>query len=430
MQRSQRCRLVLALVVVCSVALPVHAGRAAAAIARSRMPASGEVAIRFANFLSPHEIKLVQQRILPAYHEAYPRVTVAFEPLPDDRIKAVTQIAAGTAADVFNLGDGDVSWFAAKGAVVDVVPLAARSHFSLSQYLPGTLIFGHLGSHQFALPKDYSPLAMYYNKDMFKAAGLPYPSGAWTWDDFRRDALKLTRNGVYGALLPGTWVRAAGAVVRSLGGRLDSADGKQVQGYMDSPATVKAVQFWIDLFTKDKVSPMPSQSLGDPFATGHAAMSLTGIWPSLGEAGYKKTLTFHWGVAPLPRGQMRANAICWAGFLLSSSSRHRKEAWGLISYLSGPVGDRVWATNGLPSVRSVAEQTAAWRDRVARVFLQEASFATLPEDANGPATAIGVGNTLTEGLMLLLTKPGLSVAQVLKSEAKKGQDAIDAYYRG
>ena len=48
---------------------------------------------------------------------------------------------------------------------------------------------------------------------------------------------ELTKNGVYGALLPGDWPRAVDAVVRAFGGRLDSTDGKRVQGYMDSAAT-------------------------------------------------------------------------------------------------------------------------------------------------------------------------------------------------
>ena len=48
------------------------------------------------------------------------------------------------------------------------------------------------------LTKDYSPLAIYYNKDLFDKAGVPYPKDGWTWEDFQDTAVKLT----YGAVAP------------------------------------------------------------------------------------------------------------------------------------------------------------------------------------------------------------------------------------
>jgi multiple sugar transport system substrate-binding protein len=371
--------------------------------------------------------------ILPAYYKADPNANVAFEPIPDSRVKAVTQIAAGTAADVFNLGDGDVGWYEDKGALKDLAPYAKAAHFSFSQYIPSTLILGHVGSHQYSLPKDYSSLAVYYNKDMFKAAGIPFPSSNWTWDEFRADAIKLTKNGVEGFTAGGDWSRLVDAVVRSLGGRLISADGRKVVGYMNSAASVKAIQFWVDLFLKDKVALTPTAAKavnGDTFASQKAAMNITGIWPSLGDTGYRKTLKFNWGVAPFPRGTSSTNTICYAGFVMSKATKHPKEAWGLIQYMSGPVGDQLWATNGLPAIKSVADKTGATHDPVSSVFLKGATFTNLPDDLNGPAAPASVGGPLTEGLDLLFNSPGTSVSQVMTIEAQKGQKDSDSYFSG
>jgi len=424
MKRTHRLRLAALALLATTVVVPTSLGHGALA--------ASSVTLRFAYFGGPDTAKLINKILVP-FHKDYPTVTVNLEPFPDTRVKAVTQIAAGTSADVFMNGDGDVQWYSAKGALTDLAPYAAADHFSFSQYLPGTLTIGKSGAHQYALPKDYSPLAVYYNKDMFKAAGVALPSNNWTWNEFRADAIKLTKGGVYGAVLPGDWPRAVDAVVQSLGGQLDSPDGKKVVGYMDSAASAKAVQFWIDLFLKDKVSPTPAQasslSIGDAFASGKAAMNLTGIWPS---ADYKKTLKFGWAVAPLPHGanQKHVNTICYAGFTMAHTTRHPQQAWELIKYLSGPVGDSVWVTNGLPSIKSVADKAGVTRDPVSSVFLKEAGFVNLPEDINGPAAAQGVGDTLHEALQLLLNNSsgGVSVAQVLKIEAKKGQKQIDAYY--
>jgi multiple sugar transport system substrate-binding protein len=428
-KRSHRLRFLPVAFIALGACVP-----AATHAAPAQQRSSASITLRYAYFGGPDTEKLINQ-ILPQYYKAYPGVTVNLEPEPDSRVKGVTEIAAGTAPDTFMLGDGDVAWYQAKGAVADLAPYAQKDNYNLSQYYPGTLVFGKDGSHQYALPKDYSPLAVYYNKDMFKAAGLPLPTAGWTWAQFRQDAIKLTANGVYGAWLSGDWVREVEPVVQSLGGQLASADGKHIVGYMDSPATVKAIQFWVNLFTKDKVSPTPAQqnslNLGDAFASQKAAMEVTGIWPYVGASGYKAGLKFNYGVAPLPLGSAGAkpvNTICYAGFVMSKTTKHPDQTWGLIKYMSGPVGDTVWAHNGLPSVQAVANKVGATKDPVESVFLNAVNFASLPADANSGPSAQSVGDTLTQGLDLLLNNPGTPVQQVLSIEAKKGQQVVNTYY--
>jgi multiple sugar transport system substrate-binding protein len=428
-KRSDRLRLLPAALIALSATLP-SATHAAPAQQVSR----ASTTLRYAYFGGPDTKKLID-KILPQYYKAYPGVTVNLEPEPDSRVKGVTEIAAGTAPDTFMLGDGDVAWYQAKGAVLDLAPYAKKDNFSLSQYYPGTLLLGRLGSHQYSLPKDYSPLAVYYNKDMFKAAGVPLPTEGWTWDQFRQDAIKLTKNGIYGAWLSGSWVREVEPVVRSLGGSLSNADGTKVVGYMNSPTTAKAIQFWVNLFIKDKVSPTPAQqsalNIGDAFASAKTAMTITGIWPYVGATGYAKTLKFNWGVVPLPLGSANAkpiNTICYAGFVMSKTTKNPDQTWGLIKYMSGPVGDQVWAGNGLPAIKSVAAMVGADKNPVESVFLKAVDFATLPADANSGPSAQAVGDTLTEGLNLLLNTPGTPVQQVLTIEATKGQKVIQAYF--
>jgi multiple sugar transport system substrate-binding protein len=424
MKRIHRLRLLVVALLALATLLPGTVGRAAS---------SATITLRFAYFGGPQTEALINQ-ILPSFTKAYPNVSVSLEPFPTEgRVKVLTEISAGTAADVYMVGDGDAVFLASRGAVVDLKPLAAAAHFDLGQYIAGTTTVGTIGNHVYALPKDYSPLAVYYNKDMFRRAGVPYPAAGWTWNDFRNDALKLTKNGVYGALLPGDWVRCVDAVVRSLGGQLDNSNGTKTVGYMNSPATIKAIQFWINLFTVDKVSPLPSQTsaLGsDPFASGKTAMSLTGVWPSLGPTGYSAKPPFSIGVAPFPSGyghtMQHVNTICYAGFVLSKSSKHINEAFALIRYLSGPVGSAVWAQNGLPAVRSVALDKGIYNNPIDKVFLNEVTFTDLPADINGPSTEEAIGDNLTKGLDLLLNTPGTSVSQVLNIEANKAQAALSS----
>ena len=125
------------------------------------------------------------------------------------------------------------------------------------------------------MPKDYSPVAVYYNKDLFKAAGLKFPSRELDVGAVPPATPSSSPRMAWRAYGRDDWPRLVDAVVRSLGGHLIAPDGSKVQGYMDSPATVKAITFWINLLTKDKVAPTPTAAKavnGDRFASQKAAM--------------------------------------------------------------------------------------------------------------------------------------------------------------
>ncbi len=433
MKRNHRLRLLpVTAVIALGAAVPLASHTASASTAaRAHNPAS--FTLRFSTFFNPQEKTEFNQQILPLFQKQYPGVNVSLEPITDQRVKAIAQIAAGTAADITNLGDGDVLFYANQNALQDLTPYVGQSF--LNQYLPNTLTIGHVGSHQYSLPKDYSTLAVYYNKDIFKAAGLSYPSSNFTWDEFRKDALTLTKkSGTYSALIDPAGARMASAVVSSFGGRLISSDGKHIVGYMDSPATVNALTFWTNLVTKDHVAPTPAQVASatnggaQPFAQGKVAMQITGVWPS---ATYAATPNLHFGVAPFPRtsGGPQVNTIYYAGFAMTRSTKHPKEAAALIKLMSGPVGDAIWGKGALPAVKSVADQSSNTTNPVRSVFIKGVkNINTLPGDLTGPDAAAAVGDNLTQGLTLIEGSAGTSVRQVLQIEAKKGQQALANFH--
>ena len=61
--------------------------------------------------------------------------------------------------------------------------IAGEDGLDTSIYLPGLLEPGQWEGQQWFLPKDYSPLAVYYNKAIFDEYGVAYPEAGWTWDD-------------------------------------------------------------------------------------------------------------------------------------------------------------------------------------------------------------------------------------------------------
>ena len=235
--------------------------------------------------LNPH------QEIIAAFEKANPDILVQLEAVAgsDYYTRLLTQIAAGDAPDIMQIGDDAVPMFVSKGAFLPLDDMIkGKDSLDTSIYLPGTLKPGMYQGKQYFLPKDFSPLAVYYNKKIFDQYKVAYPKDDWTWDDFLKTAQALTKDtnndgktDIWGVQLAANWTSGFEYWVAAAGGSLISADGKQYVGFMDSPQTIKAVQFYSDLYNKYKVAPPPADlSLwagGNPeFETGKAAMRVFG----------------------------------------------------------------------------------------------------------------------------------------------------------
>ena len=152
------------------------------------------------------------------------------------------------------------------------------------------------------------------------------------------------------------WTRGILPIIYQNGGDIISSDGTKVSGYLDSDATVAALQWYTDLFTKYKVAPTKADvaalSGQDLFQTGKVAMLWTGVWPM---SGYIKDATMSFGTAQLPQGTARANSICWSGFALYSKSKNKEAAWAFLRWVGGDKGAYQFANYALTDVKAIAD---------------------------------------------------------------------------
>ncbi len=323
--------------------------------------------------------------LIANFNKLYPQITISFEPVPDNYgTKLLTQIAANDAPDVFQVGDGDVRMFVERGGAADLTDyMKGKDNLpgvDTSVFYPALFQTGQVDGKSYFFTKDSSPLAIYYNKDLFDKAGVAYPKDGWTWQDFQDAAVKLTSgtgpNAQYGVSLPGNWTRAVETFVFQNGGDITSPDGTKATGFLNSDATVAAIQYYIDLYNKYKVSPSAADVSTtfngvDLFQTGRVAMSLTGIWP---ESGYATDPKLHFGVVGLPQGKVRANAICWAGLGLYKGSKNPDQAWLFLRYIGTQAGQTAFGQNGLPSMPSVADNLKISADPNKAAFLNEDQY--------------------------------------------------------
>ena len=302
-----------------------------------------------------------------------------------------------------------------------------------SIYLPGVLEPGRWNDAQYLLPKDFSPLAVYYNKKLFDEAGIPYPQDGWTWEQFLDTAQKLTKTDdsgktvQWGAQLPAAWTTGFEYWVAAQGGKLISEDGKQFKGYMDSPEVQAAVQFYADLYNKHKVAPPPADmnSFGggnSEFDNGTAAMRIFGRWP---QSGMKENPNIDLGVVGMPVGKARANVLFWGGFGISALSKNQDAAWRFLRYYTGKEGAEVWKDWALPTVKEVADSSGLSTDPIEGAWLNELNYLAPRAYVYTPYWGQTADPALRKVLETVILDPNADVAATLTTAAQDAQTALD-----
>lgn len=154
---------------------------------------------------------------------------------------------------------------------------------------------------QYGVPMNFTTLLLYWNKDMFEAAGLDPEQPPTTWDEFAEAARQLTveSEGQYGlAIADHETIPMWPILLWGGGGGVVSDDG--TTSLLDDPLTIEALEYWRGLVVDDGISPigLAGADADKLFQTGKAAMEIVGPWMTTGftEAG------LNFGVAAPPAG--------------------------------------------------------------------------------------------------------------------------------
>jgi len=308
------------------------------------VPTSEPIHLTLSFWGSDLDSQVYQQRV-DLFTAKNPNITVELIYIPSDYSQKVqTMIAGGTAPDIIQLAE-DVHSYSSKGQIISLNDYIAADNIDLkARYgeTGGLTTAYSMNGNLYAMPDRGGALILYYNKDMFDAAGLSYPTKDWTWVEFLNASQKLTlRDGdkvtQYGWAAGGWWPWWMSFIYMNGGAILDTA-GKPV---VNSPEAVEAIQFYNDLVYKYKVAPSPEDyaNLGtnspDPlFAQGLVAMATTGFWG----IGGLKDATFNWDIAPLFKNKVNATVVFGSGLAISKDCKNPEAAWKVIEFLTSPEG--------------------------------------------------------------------------------------------
>ncbi len=336
------------------------------------------VVLRLTDWADSEELGLTRAT-LAEFQRRNPTVQVLYEPNPGRQYeeKILTALAVDSPPDVFLLDSKLIPTFTDRLVLQDLTPYVGRLGIDTAQWFPNVLAIGRRRGALYAFPKGCTPLMVYYNKRLFRAAGVPPPGPDWTWDDFLAAAKALTRDDdgdgtpeVYGTAftnyyyywIPWIW---------SAGGDVVSPDGTRATGFLDAPATLSAFRWLIGLRTVYRVAPdagtwVQEEKTGSRnalFVNGNIAMIVDGHWrmPRFLPAIASGALEL--GVAPLPRHSSgpSVNVLYESGWCVPVTTAHPVEAAGLAAFMAGEIACRIRSQSHLelPSVRTVAEEVVA-----------------------------------------------------------------------
>lgn len=160
----------------------------------------------------------------------------------------------GSLPDTFWMHSNEIYKYASNDMLLNLNDKIKGSELvQLDKYPKGLLSIYNFKDNQYAIPKDFDTIGLWYNKTMFDKEGVSYPTDKWTWKDLYDAAKKLTKadGSQYGILAPLHNQEGFYNFVYQNGGKIITDDKKS--GY-DDPKTIEAMEFYVSL-VKDGLSP-------------------------------------------------------------------------------------------------------------------------------------------------------------------------------
>lgn len=289
--------------------------------------------------------KTTMQKRLDLAKKKYPNINVKLQYIAKDYdTKIQTMFSGGTAPDILEIAE-NVNAYSTRGQLAD---LTSSFPDAKTEFGEANVNAYSYDGKMYAAPDRSAPGVVYYNKDIFDAAGVEYPSENWDWDTFLANTQKLVKKDgdkvTQWAYCEGDWWAWYMTWMYQNGGKLIDDNGKPT---VNSEANVEAMQFYQDLMYKYQVMPKPEQITdtgADPlFHQGKLAMEVTGFW----NISALQDVDFNWGIAPMWHGKDTAVPMFSNALAVSSQSKHKDDAIKIVQFLTSKEGQKPIAENAL-----------------------------------------------------------------------------------
>jgi sn-glycerol 3-phosphate transport system substrate-binding protein len=358
----------------------------------------------------------------------------------DTITKALTAAKGGDAPHMAVILSTDMYTLIDEGLVVpfDELVKTAEERAWMGSFYPGFMKNSQTGGKTWGIPFQRSTVVMYWNKELFKEAGLDPEKPPATWNELVEMGKKLTQRDASGNVATwGVQVPSSGfpywlfqGFTTQNGVELMNAAGTQT--YYDKPAVIQALQFWVDLSTKHKIHPPGVVEWGTTpkdFFERKAAI----IWTTTGNlTNIRNNAKFPFGVAMLPAGKQRGTPTGGGNWYVfkKSTAEERAAALKFIRWVTAPQRAAQWAI----ATGYIATSPAAWETAEMKKYLADFTAPTVARDQLQYAVAElsthdnqRVTKALNDGLQAALT--GAKTADAAMKDAQREADRILRPYR-
>jgi len=282
----------------------------------------------------------------------------------DTRVRALSALASGEPAQLAVMFSIDAYDLIEQDLIVpfDDVATSDADKAWLNSFYPALMANGRIEGKTWGVPFQRSTIVAYYNKDMFKAAGLDPEAPPTTWNEMIEMGKALTKGDTYGLMIPSTgypyWMFQALAIQN--GKEVMSGDG--LTTYFDDPKVVETLEFWKSLSAEHGIMPTGTVEWGtlrQAFLEGQTAM----MWHSTGNlTAVKNNASFDFGVAELPANVRKGSPTGGGNFYLfkDTSDQEKEAALRLIKFMTSPEQAAAWSiATGYMGVSAAAYETEA-----------------------------------------------------------------------
>lgn len=352
----------------------------------------------------------------------------------DTITKVLTAAKGGDAPHMAVMLSTDMYTLIDEGVVVpfDELVKTPADRAWMSSFYPGFMKNSQTGGKTWGIPFQRSTIVMYWNKELFKQAGLDPNRPPQNWAELVEYGKKLTQRDAAGKV--STWgvqIPSSGfpywlfqAFTTQNGVELMNTEGTRT--YFDKPEVVEALQYWVDLSRKHQIHPPGVVEWGTTpkdFFERKAAI----IWTTTGNlTNIRNNAKFDFGVAMLPAGKQRGTPTGGGNFYVfkKASATEREAAMKFIQWVTSPKRAAEWAI----ATGYVAVSPAAWDTPEMKKYLADFPAPTVARDQLQYAVAElsthenqRVTKALNDGLQAALTgaKTPLQALQDAQREAER-----------
>lgn len=296
--------------------------------------------------------------VIDEFKKLYPEYEIEMVYIPYDGYsqQVLNMSVANNLPDVLWVVEDYLPTFAEKGVIQSLETyIDSDETFDESVFFENALEFTQVNGIQYSLPRDVGVQVIAYNKDLFDASSVAYPSSEWTWDDMINIGKDLTieEDGHISQYGLG-WLDYE-ALIYSNNGKLFNEDG--TESFFNTDETVEALQMYSDIINLHHISPTPaeSQGLGNVFFGQKAAMTLVGPW----DFSKLEKSQINYDIVPFPNGNNGDANMRLSGLPIAMSSQTDKPemAYELIKFLCTNIdAQTILAEKGIamPVIESIA----------------------------------------------------------------------------